>query len=104
MRPGEIDRPADAVRLELPAGCARADIDAERRDGNAQASANAILGLRDGNRMVCERRKRTGSNRTELHCERYAERMERARGDRKVIDDLTRRGVSPVQRQLGGNN
>jgi hypothetical protein len=71
---------------------------------NAQASANEILGLRDGNRMVCERRKRTGSNRSELHCERYAERMERTRGDRKSIDDIMRRGMTPTQRGLDANN
>jgi hypothetical protein len=69
---------------------------------NAQASANEILGLRDGNRMVCERRKRTGSNRSELHCERYAERMERTRGDRRAIDDVTRRGQSAPARDFWG--
>lgn len=40
---------------------------------NAQELANGILTKYDGNRLICQSRQRTGSNRRETVCQTYAE-------------------------------
>lgn len=69
---------------------------------NAQARANALLGQRDGNRLVCERRRRTGSKLSETWCESYAERMERQRIDRRALREVTDTGYSTLSTTPSG--
>jgi hypothetical protein len=58
---------------------------------NAQERINAVLARRDGERLICERRARLGSNRRETWCETYAERQARIRGTRERANELNRR-------------
>lgn len=58
---------------------------------NAQERINAVLARRDGERLICERRARLGSNRRETWCETYAEQQERIRNTRERTDRLNRR-------------
>jgi hypothetical protein len=58
---------------------------------NAQERANAILARRDGQRLVCERRARIGSNRRELYCETVAERRARSDDSKRRARELDRR-------------
>jgi hypothetical protein len=58
---------------------------------NAQERANAILTQRDGERLICERRKLVGSNMRQSVCETYAERQARVRGSRDRANKLNRR-------------
>lgn len=58
---------------------------------NAQERANAILTQRDGERLICERRKLVGSNMRQSVCETYAERQARIRGSRDDANRLNRR-------------
>ncbi len=58
---------------------------------NAQERANAILTQRDGERLICERRKLVGSNMRQSVCETYAERQARIRGSRDHANKLNRR-------------
>lgn len=51
---------------------------------NAQERANAILGNRDSERLVCERRKTIGTHRRDVHCETYGQRMARIQGTHKT--------------------
>jgi hypothetical protein len=58
---------------------------------NAQERVNGVLSRRDGERLICERRARLGSNRRETWCETYAEREARIRGTRERANELNRR-------------
>jgi hypothetical protein len=58
---------------------------------NAQERANAILAQRDGQRLICERRARIGSNRREIYCESVAERRARSEDSRRKARELDRR-------------
>jgi hypothetical protein len=58
---------------------------------NAQERANAILARRDGERVICERRKVVGSNMRQLVCETYAEQQFRSRGSRDRARELNKR-------------
>jgi hypothetical protein len=55
---------------------------------NAQERANAILTRRDGERLVCERRRVVGSNLRQNMCETYAERRHRVQGTRERARQL----------------
>jgi hypothetical protein len=83
-----------AEMARLLAGHERLDTlsDAERIAlHNAQERANAILTRRDGERVVCERRKTVGSNMRQLVCETYAEQQFRTRGARDRARNLNKR-------------
>ena len=88
-----VERDLDQIRAVL-AGVERIeDLDESTRVGllNAQERINAVLTRRDGERLVCERRARLGSNRRETWCETYAEQQDRIRNTRERTDRLNRR-------------
>lgn len=58
---------------------------------NAQERANAVLTRRDGERVICDRRKVVGSNMRQLVCETYAEQQFRTRGSRDRARELNKR-------------
>ena len=66
---------------------------------NSLDEIKSILLANKGNRLICRRERKTGTNITERHCETAAQREADARGSQNAIRELDN---SRIQTQHGG--